>query len=455
MPKILIVDDDRGMREFLEIMLIEEGYNVSCAKDGKQALAICRKKSFDLIITDLKMPKLDGINFLKQLKNVSPESLVILVTAYASPESAITAMKEGAYDYVEKNFDIDDFKVIVRDALDKKGIKKKDALFLKDVEDAVCFGKLIGKSKCMLNVYSLIKKVADTTANVLITGESGTGKELVAEAIHHENNPKKNKPFVAINCGGIPENLLESELFGYMKGAFSGAYSDKPGLFETAQNGTIFLDEIGELPIILQVKLLRVIQAKTFKRVGGAKDIKVNVRIISATNQDLRQMVKDGNFREDLFYRLNVIPIHIPPLRERKEDIPILTRHFIEKYSKEFNKKIKKISSYAIELLMKYKFPGNVRELENIIERSVALETSNIVLPENLVISEQSEFGFNKITDISIPEKGIELNQEMAKIEQCFIKKALEKSEGSKTKAAELLHISVDSLRYRLEKLQM
>ncbi len=456
MAEILVVDDDRGMREFLEIMLTGEGYRVKCAGEGKEALGLCKKHEFDLVITDLKMPKVDGIDFLKGIKEISPETMVILITAYASGETAVTAMQEGAYDYIEKNFDIEDFKTIVRDSLDKKGIriKKDDALFIKGVEDAVRFGNLIGKSREMLKVYSLIKKVTDTTANVLILGESGTGKELVARAIH-ENGLRKDKPFVVINCGGIPEHLLESELFGYMKGAFTGAYSDKPGLFEVARGGTIFLDEIGELPTILQVKLLRVIQEKAFRRVGGSEDITVDVRIIAATNQDLEQKAKEGNFREDLYYRLNVIPIHIPTLRKRKEDIPVLTKHFIEKYSREFGKEIKKISSYAMELLAKYRFPGNVRELENIIEKSVALGTSNIILPETLVLSENNKRDWNKILDIDLPEEGISLNEEMAKVESGLIKKALEKARGSKSKAAELLNVSLDSLRYRLEKLDI
>jgi two-component system response regulator PilR (NtrC family) len=454
MAEILVIDDDRGMREFLEIMLTQEGYRVQCAGEGKEALSLCKKHEFDLVITDLKMPKVDGIDFLKGIKDISPETMVILITAYASGETAVTAMQEGAYDYIEKNFDIEDFKATVRDALDKKGIKKDDALFIKGVKDAVSFDNLIGNSKEMLKVYSLVKNVADTTANVLILGESGTGKELVAQAIH-KNSLRKNKPFVVINCGGIPEHLLESELFGYMKGAFTGAYSDKPGLFEVARGGTIFLDEIAELPAVLQVKLLRVIQEKAFRRVGGSEDITVDVRIIAATHQDLEQKAKDGSFREDLYYRLNVIPIHIPPLRKRREDIPVLTKHFIEKYSREFGKEIKKISSYAMELLMKYRFPGNVRELENIIERSVAMGTSNIVLPENLALSENNNRDWNKILDIDLPEEGISLNEEMAEIESDLIKKALKKAKGSKSKAAKLLRVSLDSLRYRLEKLDI
>ena len=454
MAKILVVDDDQGMREFLEILLTREGYKVSSATGGKEAIGLCKRNKFDLAITDLKMPRVDGIDVLKSIKEISPETMVILITAFASGETAVAAMKEGAYDYLEKNFDVEDLKTVIKDALSKKGLKKEDAVFMKDVEVALSFGNMIGKSKGMLKVYSLVRKVADTVANILITGESGTGKELVANAIH-ENSLRKDKSFVVINCGGIPENLLESELFGYMKGSFSGAYTDKPGLFEVANNGTIFLDEIGELPLFLQVKLLRVVQEKTFRRIGGTEDVKVDVRIISATNQDLAQKVKNGGFREDLYYRLNVIPVKIPPLRERNEDIPLLAKYFIEKYSKKFEKEIKKISPYAIQLLMKYPFPGNVRELENIIERSVALETTNIILPENLVMPGDSGQDQDTALSAGIPEEGINLNEELTKIERLLIKKALQKANGSKTKAAKLLNISFDSLRYRLEKLDI
>ena len=454
MAKILVVDDDQGMREFLEILLAREGYEVSSATGGKEAIGLCKRNKFDLAITDLKMPRVDGIDVLKSIKEISPETMVILITAFASGETAVAAMKEGAYDYLEKNFDVEDLKTVIKDALSKKGVKEEDAVFMKDVKVALSFGNMIGKSKGMLKVYSLVRKVADTVANILITGESGTGKELVANAIH-ENSSRKDKSFVVINCGGIPENLLESELFGYMKGSFSGAYTDKPGLFEVANNGTIFLDEIGELPLFLQVKLLRVVQEKSFRRIGGTEDVKVDVRIISATNQDLAQKVKNGGFREDLYYRLNVIPVEIPPLRERNEDIPLLTSYFIEKYSKEFKKEIKKISPYALQLLMKYPFPGNVRELENIIERSVALETTNIILPENLVMPGAGGIDEDAGLSAGIPDEGINLNDELARVEGLLIKKALQKANGSKTKAAKYLNISFDSLRYRLEKLDI
>jgi len=453
MARILVVDDDLGMRDLLEIMLTQEDYEVACCGDPNSALQRVQKEQFDLVITDLKMPRMDGIEFLKQVKEVKPETQVILITAFASGNTALSAMKEGAYDYIEKNFDIDELKRIVHEAMEKKGIKRQEAQFIKDLADDVAFGGMIGKSREMLKVYGTIKKVSETPANILILGESGTGKELVAKAIH-EHSPRKDMPFVVINCGGIPENLLESEFFGYMKGSFTGAFTDKAGLFESANNGTIFLDEIGELPSLLQVKLLRVVQEKTFRRIGGTLDIKVNVRIISATNQNLEDKVKRGSFREDLYYRLNVIPIHLPPLRERREDIPVLTRYFIEKYSQEFAKDIKTISSYALELLMDYPFPGNVRELQNIIERSVALESTNIILPDNLFI-DREQVKNDHPHPAGIPEVGIQLNEELARIERQFIEMALNKTKGSKTKAAELLHVTFDSLRYRIEKLRI
>jgi two-component system, NtrC family, response regulator PilR len=431
------------MREVIEIMLTTEGYDVTSAEGPAKAINLYRKAAFDLVITDLKMPKIDGIEFLKTIKDQYPETIVILITAYASGETAINAMKEGAYDYVEKGGSIEELKQIVHLALLKKGlVDEKNAI--KEVTEEALFCGMIGSAREMQKIYTTIKKVADTPANILILGESGTGKELVARAIH-DNSSRAKMPVVVINCGGIPENLLESELFGYMKGSFTGAYSDKQGLFEMARGGTIFLDEIGELPPVLQVKLLRVVQEKTFRRIGGAEDIKVDVRIISATNRNLREKVKKGEFREDLYFRLNVIPIHVPPLRERKEDIPLLTKHFIEKYAREFNKEIRTISSYAMELLMNYAFPGNIRELENIIERGVAMETSNIILPENLVLSTEIY--------LDIPDQGIDLNAELEKIEKRAIEKTLQKTKGVKTKTAEILGVTIDSLKYRIEKL--
>jgi len=376
---------------------------------------------------------------------------VILITAFASAETAYEAMKEGAFDYVEKKFEVEDFLNLIKKALKhKEGEEEKEAFIPGQV---VKCGQMITCNREMIRVFNTIKKIADTPAHVLILGESGTGKELVARAIH-ELSGRKNKPFVPINCGGIPETLLESELFGHVKGAFTGAYSDKAGLLEMAAGGTVFLDEISELTPALQVKLLRVVEEKTFRRVGGGENIQVNIRIISATNRNLLERVKAGKFREDLYYRLNVIPIELPPLRNRKEDIPVLVQHFIEKYSRAFSKEVKNISSYALELLSRYSFPGNVRELEHIIERSVALETSNIILPDNLILDlTKSESPLSSINEIG--DAGIDLNEVLAEFEKSLIEKALRKVNGSRTKAAELLHITVDSLKYRMEKLNI
>ncbi|HOG16005.1 MAG: Transcriptional regulatory protein ZraR [Syntrophaceae bacterium PtaU1.Bin231] len=453
MTRILVVDDDAGVRELLEIMLTREGYSVVCEADGMKGLNRCRKENFDLILTDLKMPKMDGLEFLKSVKELSPGTLVILITAYATGETAVRAMKEGAYDYVEKDFDVDDLKRLIRQALDTKGLKEEQAPFQRDSDDAVHFGDMIARNKDMLRIFSTVRKIGDTPANVLLLGESGTGKELVARAIH-DHGPQAKLPFVAINCGGIPENLLESELFGHMKGSFTNAYFDKPGLFEAARGGTIFLDEVGELPPPLQVKLLRVVQEKTFRRIGGIEDIKVNVRIISATNQDLEKKVREGGFREDLYYRLNVIPIVIPPLRNRREDIPILTKHFAEKFSRIYGKEARAISAYALGLLLEYPFPGNVRELENIIERSVALEASTIVLPENL-LQPSSVLERVGASALDLPEEGVDLNEAVSLFEKSLIEKALQKTKGAKNKAAELLKVTDDSLKYKIEKFEI
>ncbi len=451
MAKILVLDDNQEMREFMEIMLAKEGYDVTCVGKPEKAISLCRKTAYDLVITDLKMPKIDGIEFLKTIKEHRPETVVILITAYASGETAVNAMKEGAYDYVEKSGNIDELKQIVRQALLKQGSLGEGQTVKKNPAAETSFYGMIGTSREMAKVFATIRKVANTPANILILGESGTGKELVARAIH-ENSSRAAMPFMAINSGGIPENLLESELFGYMKGSFTGAYGDRAGLFEMARGGTVFLDEIGELPPVLQVKLLRVVQQKTFRRIGGDRDITVDVRIISATNQNLKEKVARGSFREDLYFRLNVIPIHMPPLRERKEDIPLLTRHFIEKYARDFGKEVRTISSYAMELLMEYPFPGNIRELENIIERGVAMETSNIILPENLVLTTDADAPAGSM-DLQIPDTGIDLNAEMNRMEKRAIEKALQKTKGIKTKAAELLGVTSDSLKYRIEKL--
>jgi two-component system response regulator PilR (NtrC family) len=375
-----------------------------------------------------------------------------MITAYGSPEGAVTAIKEGAYDYITKPFRVEEVKLTIKKSLERSTLIKENIRLRQAVEDRYKFWNLIGKSPKMQRVYELVEKVSQTKANVLITGESGTGKELVAKAVHF-NSARKDRSFVTLNCGAIPENLLESELFGHMKGSFTGAIANKRGLLEMAEGGTIFLDEIGELPLPLQVKLLRVIQEREFKRVGGIEDIKVDVRIISASNQDLQQKVAHGSFREDLFYRLNVIQIKIPPLRERKEDIPLLVNHFVRKYSAETGKEIEGISPEALELLLGYNFAGNVRELENIIERSITLETTPMIADRHIRSYLNERMVSKGIPPtLEIPEEGMDLNKVVEDLEKAFILKALEQTDGVKKKAAEILGMNFRAMRYKLAK---
>jgi two-component system response regulator PilR (NtrC family) len=450
--KILVADDEQSMREFLDIMLKKEEYKVSLASNGEEVVKLIDNDLFDLVLLDIRMPKLDGISALKKIKAIAPETIVIMITAYASADTAIKAMKEGAYDYITKPFKIEEIKLIIKNALEKKNLQKENILLKRVVRDRYHFGNIIGQSPKMVVLYDLLEKVSPTKTNILITGESGTGKELVAKAIHY-NSPRKEKPFVTLNCGAIPESLIESELFGHMKGAFTDAIATKKGLFEVADEGTIFLDEISELPLLMQVKLLRVLQDKEFKRVGGTEDIRVDVRIISATNINLEEGVKEKRFREDLFYRLNVIQIKLPPLRDRKEDVQILANHFLKKYSEELNKNIAKISPEALPILLNYEYPGNVRELQNIIERAVALESNQELTAHNLssYLNEQPLLRKGPI-DIEIPNEGIDLEKMVEDLERTLLLKALDKTKGIKKKAAELLHINFRSMRYRLEK---
>ena len=452
MASILVVDDEPGIREFLQIMLEREGYEVSCAANGSEAIARFRKKRYDVVLADVRMPKVNGFEVLATIKELSSETKVVMITAYASYESAVESMKEGAYDYITKPFNVDEVKMIIKNALQKEEAVGKTIPKRKEKEEVRIFEGMVSNSTEMLKIFDLLPKAASSKASVLITGESGTGKELVAKAIHR-NSPRGKEPFITINCGGVPDQLLESELFGYKKGSFTGAVTDKMGLFEAADKGTIFLDEIGDLPLPLQVKLLRVAQERSFKPVGGTKEISVDVRIISATNIDLEEKVIKGEFREDLFYRLNVIQIKIPPLRERKMDIPFLAQYFLEKYSQESGKEIRNISSYALKVLVDYTFPGNVRELENIVERSVALETSNIILPESLTLSRfKKEQKKNGVAEADIPPEGINLEEEVGKLEKRLLLKALQRTNGEMKKAAKLLNIPYRSIRYRLEK---
>ncbi len=455
---ILVVDDELSMRELLEYMLNKEGYQVTCAEDGRKAIRLLEKNQYDLLLCDIKLGDISGLDVLRASKKNSQDTVVILISAYASTETAVEAMNEGAYDYVPKPFDKDELLQTVAKALDIRTVEHEKQLLNDQLKENLHFGMLVGTSPSMRHIYKLILQVAKTKTNVLITGESGTGKELIAKAVHQESD-RSDQPFVVINCGGIPETLMESELFGHKKGSFTGATSDKKGLFEEAHKGTIFLDEIGELSLPIQVKLLRAVQEKVFKAVGGTEDISVDMRILSATNKNLEKEVIAGNFREDLFYRLNVIEIKVPPLRERKADLRPLAQYFLEKYSKEMGKEITKFSSYAIDMLNKYDFPGNIRELENLLERSVALSTTNIILPDSLALSIHKRRwieGFkDRRFDLDDVSRGVSLDIILEEIERAYLKKALDCSNGSKNKAAELLGISFRSLRYRLDKLRI
>ncbi|OAQ21182.1 sigma-54-dependent transcriptional regulator [Thermosulfurimonas dismutans] len=440
-PEILIVDDDPSFREFLSLFLKKEGYQVLVSQNGKEALTILKRKRPHLILLDLRMPEMEGLEFLEIIRKRGIDVPVIVITAYASLDSAVRAKKEGAFDYVPKPFKLETLRN-----------KINEALRLPSVEEAPPkeFMGIVGQSPPMRRLFVLLPKVAQAESNVLITGESGTGKELVARAIH-ELSPRKNKPFLVVNCGGIPASLLESELFGYKSGAFTGATKDKPGLFALAHQGTIFLDEIGDLPPELQVKLLRVVENKTFTPLGSTKEVKVDVRIISATNKNLEEEVRAGRFREDLYFRLNVLSIHLPPLRERKEDIPLLVNHFLKKYARKMKKDVQGISEYALKALMEYDFPGNIRELENIIERSVALESGPLILPESLDLSFSKKSLPERNFPI-LPEEGLNLEAYLASIEKSLLKQALEKTGGNREAAAKLLGLSTRSLRYRLQK---
>jgi two-component system response regulator PilR (NtrC family) len=457
-PHLLVVDDELSMRELLEYMLTKEGYAVTCAETGRDAIGLLERNKYDLLLCDIRLGDISGLDVLRASKNSSQDTVVILISAYATTETAVEAMNEGAYDYVPKPFDKDELMQTIAKALELKTIEHEKKILDDEVKKNVHFGLIVGNSPAMRHIYQLIRQVAKTTTNVLITGESGTGKELIARAIHQESKRSDNA-FVVINCGGIPESLMESELFGHKKGAFTGATQDKKGLFEIAHKGTIFLDEIGELTLPIQVKLLRAVQEKVFKPVGGNEDISVDIRIISATNKNLEKEVIAGNFREDLFYRLNVIEIKVPPLRDRKTDLRALAQHFLEKYSREMGKEITKFSSYAIDLLNKYDFPGNIRELENLLERSVALSTTNIVLPDSLALSVHKRRwieGFkDRRFDLDEVARGVSLETILEEIERGYLKKALDCTNGNKNKAAELLGITFRSLRYRLDKLSI
>jgi two-component system, NtrC family, response regulator PilR len=449
--KVLVVDDELSMREFLGILLAGEGYDVDSAADGSEAVDMLKRDDYHLVITDMQMPGVGGLELLKKAKELSPSTEVLMMTAYASAESAVEAMKRGACDYITKPFKIDEVKIITRNIFNNIELRNENLILKRELNQSYSFGDIIGISSPMRELYDLIKRIAPTKSNVLIAGESGTGKELVARAVHSNSN-RADRPFITINCGAVPENLLESELFGHNKGAFTGAVSNKEGLFELADGGSIFLDEIGEMPLLLQVKLLRVIQEREFRRVGETRDRKVDVRIIAASNRDLQESVKKQEFREDLYYRLNVIQVKLPSLRERREDIPSLVEHFIAKYNAELGRNIIKASSETIDILRNYDFPGNVRELENIIERAVALESGDIILPEALPVEIRGGREKRISGGIEISPEGIDMEKAMEGVEKKLILEALSITKGIKTKAAKLLGVSFRSFRYRLAK---
>jgi len=451
--RILVVDDEESIREFLEIMLKKEGYEVTTAEDGLVAKDILTKKTFDMVISDMQMPNMTGIELLKFVKDTYSDIVFMMITAFGTTETAVDAMKMGAYDYVTKPFKIDEVRLNIQNALRSKNLETEVRVLKKEMVKEYSFQNMVGNSPAMHSIFDLVKRVSQSPTNVLITGESGTGKEVVAKAIHY-NGPLKDKPFVTVNCGAIPENLMESEMFGHKKGSFTGAISDKAGLFEVADGGTLFLDEVGELPLSIQVKLLRAIQERIIRRVGATDDMKVDVRIIAATNRNLEEMVQKGGFRQDLYYRLNVIGIRTPALRERTEDIPLLAMHFLKKYNDKLNKTISSISTEAMEILKKYQYPGNVRELENMIERTVALEAGSTVLPESLppMVNTPSGRKMASSNEIEVGEDGLDLDKVMGQIEKELLVKAIHAAGGIKKKAAKLLKISFRSMRYRIEK---
>ncbi len=441
---VLVIDDEPKMCKILRFALEPEGYSIVTAENAETGLKKFKESQFDLVVTDLKMPGKDGLFVLNQVKKQRPQTEVILMTAYASTQNAVEAMKNGAYDYVIKPFELDELKVKVRHIMEKRQLAAENLQLKKKLQDKYSLENMVGESGAMQEVYKMVEKVAPTDATVLIRGESGTGKELVAQAIHHLS-PRQAEPFVPVNCGALPESLLESELFGHEKGAFTGADKQKAGRFELAGNGTIFLDEIGDISPSTQIKLLRVLQNRQIERLGSTRTLRNKARTITATNRNLEEAMKENAFREDLYYRINVFPIYLPPLRERKEDIPVLVSHFLGK----FNREEDSIENRALDLLMKYRWPGNVRELENIIERSLIMAGEQPVRLEDLPPHIRNIPAPVGSTSIQIPDEGLSLED----VEKNLIKNALHKANGNKSKAAKLLGITRRKLYSMMERL--
>ncbi|HYS77212.1 MAG TPA: sigma-54 dependent transcriptional regulator [Candidatus Dormibacteraeota bacterium] len=454
MDRVLIVDDEKGMRDFLSIMLKKEGYAVAVSESADKAAELIAKGDLDLVISDISMPGRSGLEVLKQTKATNPETPVIMITAYASTESAIEALKLGAYDYIIKPFDVEEMKTVVRNALEKRRLENENRVLKRELKEKLRFDEMVGDGPRMKEVLDLIAKIAPTNSTVLISGESGTGKELVARAIHAAS-PGRDRPFVSINCGALPDELLESELFGHTRGSFTGAVTAKKGLFEVADGGTLFLDEIGDTTTAMQIKLLRVLQERRIRRVGGTDEIEVNVRVLAATNQDLEQMVRQKRFREDLYYRINVIQIRMPALREKPEDIPKLALHFLVKYGRIMGKKITRISEEALRGLLEHDWPGNVRELENVVERAVALETSDAITVDSLSREVRSGGRPAQEFPIVLSDGGIDLERQLERLREHYMEEALRRAQNVQTKAAEILGMSFRSFRYFAKKYRL
>ena len=441
---ILVIDDEEVMRDVLHTLLAQAGYQVVLAESGSQGLALARKQAFDAAILDVMLPEMGGLEVLEELKKADPELVVLMITAFASLETAITAMKKGAFDYITKPFKHEEVLHILRNGLHQRRLQDENRQLRTALRDQARFGEIVGKSPRMQAVFSLVGQAAPSRSTILVVGESGTGKELVAKAIH-SNSARSDKPFIVVNSGSLPHDLLESNLFGHMKGAFTGAVYSKKGLFELADKGTLFFDEIGNIPLETQAKLLRVMQERDFMRLGGLETIKVDVRIVAATNADLRRAVEEGRFREDLYYRLNVITIQLPPLRQRKEDIPALANHFMEKYARENGKAVTALSPTAMQVLMDYDYPGNVRELENIIERGVVLTTepeiSRELIPDHVRAAPSFHVPF-----MTVPPEGISLKDVIANFERRLIESTLDSTRGVQKEAARLLGLKPTTL---------
>jgi two-component system, NtrC family, response regulator PilR len=454
MGTVLVVDDERSMREFLAICLRREGHQVAVAESGETALEHLAQAPTDIVVTDLKMPgKVDGLGLLRGIREKNLDTEVIVVTAFASPETAIAAMKQGAYDYLTKPFKVDEINAVIARALEKRALIEANVALREKVTGRYRLASLLGRSPQMQRVFELIGKIHSTRTSILITGESGTGKELVARALHSEGS-RAQKAFVAVNCGAIPEELMESELFGHRKGSFTGAVADKNGLFQQADGGILFLDEIGELSLGLQVKLLRALQERKVKPIGDTAETEVDVRVVAATNRELEEEVARGAFRSDLYYRLNVIEVRLPPLRQRREDIPLLIDHFVRRYGVEQEKRLAGVTPEAMKVLQAYDYPGNVRELENIVEHAVTMASGPRIDVGDLPrLRQPVATGASDGAKVALPDEGFDLDRALADYERVIVLKALEQSGGVRKRAARLLGITFRSLRYRLAKL--